>query len=37
MADKKLHSCPELMDYIGEVGFLPLLNMGITQWSAEPF
>ena len=35
MADKKLHSCPELMDYIGEVGFLPLLNMGITQWSAD--
>lgn len=30
-----LHTCAELMDYINEVGFLPLLDMGITGWSAE--
>ena len=33
--DEKIHSCPELMDYIDKVGFLPLLNMGIGEWSAE--
>ena len=34
--DKELfHSCPELIDYINEIGFLPLLNMGIAGWSAE--
>ena len=33
--EEKIHSCPELMDYIDKVGFLPLLNMGICQWSAE--
>lgn len=30
-----LHSCPELIDYIDKVGFLPLLYMGINGWSAE--
>ncbi len=35
MMDEKIHSCPELMDYIDKVGFLPLLNMGIGKWSAE--
>lgn len=30
-----LHSCPELIEYIGRVGFLPLLHMGIKGWSAE--
>ena len=30
-----LHSCPELIEYIGSVGFLPLLPMGIDGWSAE--
>ena len=30
-----LHSCPELIDYINEVGFLPLLSMGIIGWSAD--
>lgn len=30
-----LHTCPELIDYINETGFLPLLNMGIPGWSAE--
>ena len=34
--DKELfHSCPELIDYINEIGFLPLLSMGIPGWSAE--
>ena len=33
--EEKKHSCPELMDYIDKVGFLPLLDMGIGQWSAE--
>ncbi len=32
---EKIHSCPELMDYIDKVGFLPLLDMGIGEWSAE--
>lgn len=32
---EKLHSCPELMEYINQVGFLPLLDMGIGEWSAE--
>lgn len=30
-----LHTCPELIDYINETGFLPLLNIGIPGWSAE--
>lgn len=28
MIREKLHSCPELIDCINEVGFLPLLRMG---------
>lgn len=35
MKTKLLHSCPELIDYINEVGFLPLLRMGVEGWSAE--
>ncbi len=35
MGDKEIHSCPELMDYIQEVGFLPLLDSGIRGYSAE--
>lgn len=35
MEKQALHSCPELIDYIGRVGFLPLLHMGIKGWSAE--
>ena len=35
MKQKPLHSCPELIDYINETGFLPLLSMGIAGWSAE--
>ncbi|MCD8304145.1 MAG: hypothetical protein LUC86_04885 [Prevotellaceae bacterium] len=30
-----IHSCAELIDYIDEVGFLPLLSMGVRGWSAE--
>lgn len=30
-----IHACPELIDYINETGFLPLLSMGIAGWSAE--
>lgn len=32
---EKIHSCPELMAYIQEVGFLPLLDSGIPGFSAE--
>ena len=35
MRNVELHSCPELMDYIQEVGFLPLLDSGIRGYSAE--
>lgn len=35
MKNIEIHSCPELMDYIQEVGFLPLLNSGIWGYSAE--
>ena len=30
-----IHNCPELMEYIQRVGFLPLLDSGITGYSAE--
>ena len=30
-----IHSCPELMVFIQEVGFLPLLDSGIVGYSAE--
>ena len=32
---KEVHSCPELMQLIQEVGFLPLLDSGIAGYSAE--
>ena len=32
---EEIHSCPELMAYIQEVGFLPLLYSGIAGFSAE--
>ena len=35
MQNVEIHSCPELMDYIQEVGFLPLLDSGIRGYSAE--
>ena len=30
-----IHSCPEMMEYIRQVGFLPLLDSGIVGYSAE--
>ena len=30
-----IHSCPELMELIQQVGFLPLLESGIPGYSAE--
>lgn len=35
MKAEKIHTCQELIDYIGQVGFLPLLAMGVSGWSAE--
>ena len=35
MQNVEIHSCPELMDFIQEVGFLPLLDSGIHGYSAE--
>ena len=35
MTDVEIHNCAELVDYIGEVGFLPLLDSGIRGYSAE--
>ena len=35
MRQIEIHTCPELMDYIQEVGFLPLLDSGIRGYSAE--
>ena len=32
---RNIHSCPELMDFIQQVGFLPLLESGISGYSAE--
>lgn len=32
---EKIHSCPELSAYVDQIGFLPLLNVGIEGWSAE--
>ena len=35
MKGAEIHSCPELMELIQEVGFLPLLDSGIRSYSAE--
>jgi len=35
MEDIQIHSCPELMELIQQVGFLPLLDSGIAGFSAE--
>lgn len=35
MAFPKIHTCPEMMDFIRKIGFLPLLNSGICGFSAE--
>ena len=32
---REIHSCPELIDFIRRVGFLPLLDSGIRGFSAE--
>lgn len=32
---EKLYTCPQLMEYVDEVGMLPLLNMGVDGWSAD--
>lgn len=32
---EKIHNCPELVEYVNEIGLLPLLNMGFDEWSAE--
>jgi len=31
----EIHSCPELIDFIQQIGFLPLLDSGIAGFSAE--
>ena len=33
--EQQIHSCPELMDCIQQVGFLPLLDSGISGFAAE--
>ena len=35
MMMEKLHPCAQLIEYINDVGFLPLLNIGIEGWSAD--
>ena len=37
MITPEIHSCPELMQAIQQVGFLPLLDSGIRGYSAEDF
>lgn len=33
--EEKIHTCPELTDFVNQIGFLPLLNVGIPGWSAD--
>ena len=35
MIPSQIHSCPELMALIQQIGFLPLLDSGIPGYSAE--
>ena len=35
MEKELIHSCPELIECINEIGFLPLLRMDIPDWSAD--
>ena len=35
ITEVEIHSCAELIDYVREVGFLPLLDSGIRGFSAE--
>lgn len=32
---RNIHNCAELTGFVDEIGFLPLLRMGIMGWSAE--
>lgn len=31
----KIHTCPELTEYVNHIGFLPLLDIGVDGWSAD--
>lgn len=33
--NQKILTCDQLIEYVHEIGFLPLLNIGIEGWSAE--
>jgi len=35
LGKERIHTCPELIECIGEIGFLPLLESGIDGFSAE--
>ena len=35
MKTTEIHNCSGLIEYINEIGFLPLLRMGLSGWSAE--
>ena len=35
MRINEIHNCSGLIEYINEIGFLPLLRMGLNGWSAE--
>lgn len=35
MRFREIHSAPDLMELISDIGFLPLLNLGIPGWSAD--
>ena len=35
MKINEIHNCSGLIEYINEIGFLPLLRMGLSGWSAE--
>ena len=35
MKINEIYNCSGLVEYINEIGFLPLLHMGLDGWSAE--
>lgn len=35
MRINEISNCSGLIEYINEIGFLPLLRMGLNGWSAE--
>ena len=35
MSEGFIHTASALIDYINDVGFLPLLNVGVAGWSAD--